>query len=286
MAAHLPSYPRPELDTDSTIDPAVLDRIEPVNLVPERFYLETYRLSALELEAMRDIYDQELRYLDSHVGDTVEFLKEESLLDEVVFILTSDHGENFGDHGLIEHQYCLYDTLIRVPLIIRIPSASGRARLQEPISTRRLFHWVRDEVASADLEVQQTVGVSTLTQAPDELPIIAEHANSVQILRDLLEGEDPDFDFKPFDSTWRSVQRGGYKYIWSSRGNHELYNVTADPDETTNLIRVRQKEASALADEISAWLDSLSDEPPPDTSLQPSVDHETEEALRALGYVR
>ena len=120
MAAHLPRYPRQQAG-DGRWPSETLMRIEPVNLVPERFYLESYRLDQSDLSVMKEIYDQEISYIDEYLGNIFDFLDEQKILDNTILIITGDHGENFGEHGFIEHQLCIYDSLIHVPLIIRFP---------------------------------------------------------------------------------------------------------------------------------------------------------------------
>ncbi len=148
MAAHLPRYPRSGYSSTKWSDD-VLERIEPVNIVPERFYLPQYQLSPIELRVMAEMYEAEISYLDDHVGHIIAFLDKQGTLDNTIVILTSDHGENFGEHGFIEHQFCLYNTLIHIPLIIRFPQDIEPAVVHEmvrtlpswtPSSTLPIFH--------------------------------------------------------------------------------------------------------------------------------------------------
>jgi len=67
------------------------------------------------------LYDGEIAYADSQVGRLVAWLRERDRLDDTLLVLTSDHGEEFLEHGGVQHGYTLYNEVIRVPLILRYP---------------------------------------------------------------------------------------------------------------------------------------------------------------------
>lgn len=79
------------------------------------------QLTEQETQAEVDNYDGSLAYLDNELGSLFERLKDMGLLDNTIVVITSDHGESFGNHGLYGHGNSLYSDLIHVPLIIRYP---------------------------------------------------------------------------------------------------------------------------------------------------------------------
>ena len=281
MAAHLPNYPgndpgswRPEKE--------VLETIEPVNQVPERFYLDKYHLGEDELAVMRNLYDGEISLLDTKIGEIEAFLRREGILDNTLLILTSDHGENFGDHGLIEHQFCLYNSLLHVPLIFRYPPGLVPSRQEERVSTISLFSTIVELVELSDDSPREVFQETLLTGMSRDRVIVSELGNMVNMLRALLSNEDPDFDFRPFDRDMKCVIDGDWKYVWSSDGRHELYDIEKDFEEQENLIAVEEAVATRLGEGIIAWKDSLSI---PEVSGEPGeISEETRDALRALGY--
>ena len=141
MAAHGPRYPRSGFSAGNWTKES-LARIEPVNLNPERYYLPKYKLSQQELAFLVDLYDSDISFLDSQIGSLISFLEKTGILDDTVVVLTSDHGENFGEHGFFEHQFCLYNTLLHVPLIVRYPSLWEPKRIEKKVSTVFLFNTV------------------------------------------------------------------------------------------------------------------------------------------------
>lgn len=81
--------------------------------------------SQADIDYLRGLYQGEIAYVDRAMGRFVEGLKDLGRWDHTTLVLTSDHGEEFWDHGGFEHGHTLYDELVRVPLIIRRPGAAG-----------------------------------------------------------------------------------------------------------------------------------------------------------------
>jgi arylsulfatase A-like enzyme len=71
-----------------------------------------------------DRYDHEIRYTDTHIGRVLDELRTRRLYDKTVVVVTGDHGEGFGEHGVFLHGYHLYAAQTRVPLIMRIPGTA------------------------------------------------------------------------------------------------------------------------------------------------------------------
>ncbi|MBI5490828.1 MAG: flippase-like domain-containing protein [Deltaproteobacteria bacterium] len=85
-----------------------------------------------------DVYRQEIRFTDEHVGRLLDGLRERGLLDDSVVVLWSDHGEEFQDHGDWWHGTSLYDELVHVPLMVRPPRTTPRVGWDRP--PMRLSH--------------------------------------------------------------------------------------------------------------------------------------------------
>jgi arylsulfatase len=78
----------------------------------------------VELERARELYDGEMYFADHLFGQLLSMLEEQELLERTIIIVTSDHGEEFGDHGRVGHK-SLYNEVVRIPLLIRHPAAGG-----------------------------------------------------------------------------------------------------------------------------------------------------------------
>ena len=208
MAAHLPRYPRPPFDSGRWSSEALQKILEPVNLVPERFYLGQYRLNQRDLSVMREIYDQEINYIDGYIGDLFDFLVETEILENTILIITSDHGENFGEHGFFEHQLCIYNTLIHVPLIIRFPKLFSPKNIDARVSTVEIFPTIVDILNAERSELMSTESgteSSAFHWITEDQKIIAEYANGLGMMKSAIRNEAPDFDFAPFDRELKSL---------------------------------------------------------------------------------
>lgn len=189
MAAHLPRYPRPGFGFVS-VTKETLARIEPVNLIPERYYLPKYKVNQQDLGVMVDIYDSEISYLDSQIGEVMSFLERTGLLDETIVIVTSDHGENFGEDGLIEHQFCLYDTLLRVPLVVRHPARLKRKTVEKMVSTVFLRRTIMAMIGLSGRQGSEHGVSGRLGELEGQDYVIAEVSNGVEVLRGVAGDED------------------------------------------------------------------------------------------------
>jgi arylsulfatase len=87
-----------------------------------------------ERAALRNRYDGEIRYTDAQIDRFLEALEERGLLSESLIVVTSDHGEAFGEHGYYEHPRYLHDELIRVPMLLAGGEASS-GTVESPVST-------------------------------------------------------------------------------------------------------------------------------------------------------
>lgn len=81
----------------------------------------------------RDLYDAEIKHTDHYVGELIDWLDASGAKDDTAIVVSADHGECFGEHGHLKHGYELWEELIRVPLLIRLPHGIAR-RIPEPRS--------------------------------------------------------------------------------------------------------------------------------------------------------
>jgi arylsulfatase A-like enzyme len=99
----------------------------------------------MELKAMYDGYDGDLAYIDSQLGLLFEELRRQGILEKTLVIFTSDHGEEFGEHGLLDLGNSLYFVSVHVPLVVHFPGhvPTGRV-IRESVSLRDLASTVID----------------------------------------------------------------------------------------------------------------------------------------------
>ena len=124
-----------------------------------------------------DKYDGEIRYVDEWVGRLLSALRERPDWNRTVFVLTSDHGEAFGEHGYSFHGHGLHEHQLRVPLVIRLPGAPPR-RVATPVSLIDLMPTLLELSGQTDWSSLELRGRSLLTALTggdlDARPIFAE----------------------------------------------------------------------------------------------------------------
>ena len=91
-------------------------------------------LSEADMRWLRQMYDAEIRQLDDLLGRFFAWLEDEELFDRTLFVVTSDHGEEFQEHGMFGHGRSLYEAVIRVPLIVVTPDGAGGRVVEGPVS--------------------------------------------------------------------------------------------------------------------------------------------------------
>ncbi len=290
MAGHLPDYARPEFNASSPPHEAVR-RVERISERGCRFYLPQYAPQPGDMDILRMFYRGDISYLDARLGLLFDFLRSKNLLDETILVIVSDHGENFGDHGLIEHSFSLYNTVLHVPLLVRYPKRIPAGRVEEtPVSTIRLFDTILDlaglEYSGAGTGSLQGRGRRSLLDPVPETEIYAECENLVGLLRVELaaEPQTTSFDYAPFDKSLECLYTGGRKLIRSSDGRVELYDTVHDWAETKNLAVSEPARVSLLTRKLEAWRKGLV-RPRLDFTPRPP-DRSLKEALKSLGYIR
>jgi arylsulfatase A-like enzyme len=237
------------------------------------------RYEAEDYEILSRLYDASVAYQDSRMAQLFDHLREEGLLDETLLVVTSDHGENLGEHGMLGHNLSMANTLLHVPLVVRYPRlVPAGVVVDEPVEIRRIGALV-DLVLSRSGGPPLAAGelAAALAGRPDRA-IIAE------AYRPLIRRVEPEEipDEPRFHRRRKAVFSGGLKYIWSSDGADELYDLGADPGEDHNLAAGRgadrERLLGVLQSEPGLWRER---DPDPELGLS----ERTLEQLREMGYL-
>jgi arylsulfatase A-like enzyme len=260
------------------------------------YYVGRRSFSDAEITHLNELYDAELLYTDYIVGEMAAALRERDLLDGTVFVVTSDHGENIGDHGHMDHVFSLYETTTRIPLVIRYPTlfAPG-STVESPVQLTDLFPTILT-LAGVDPDEYPSHGRSLLDDLTPDRAVLCEYYYPRQAIRGYRRLDDrksPGLD--PYRRRIRSLTAGGVKLIWGSDGRNELYDLGADPDERVDLIdspahskvaAALQARLAELVDEhLSARRETLADPASRPETPDAGLDEATREALRSLGYL-
>lgn len=237
----------------------------------------TWVPTAAERAWIRQLYLAEIRWVDDAIGRLISELKRLGLYDNALILVVSDHGEEFWEHGTYGHGHTLYDELLHVPLLVKLPeigriSPIGRiGRMTTPVSTASLYQIVLDTCA---------------------LPLPAGHPAAPSLLTIPPNGPAPPLLFQGLNryEDRRAVRFDRFKYIrWTMSGKEELYDLEADPGEKIDLAKASPaglREGRRLLAELEAdgrRARQLLRLPAGETA---EVDGHTMERLRSLGYAR
>jgi len=219
-------------------------------------------LAAGDLGHIIATYDAELRSVDAAFGRLIDFLRDEGLYDNAIIVLTSDHGEEFGEHGFVGwHSHTLYDELLRVPLIMKLPG-SEYAGASAAYQVRGI------DVAPTILEKLGLDAPSSFEGTSLLGPLagssnVPEHAVS---RKDVLMTDD-----------FASIRTRDWKWF---RGR--MFHLASDPEETTDVAGANL----VTGEELSAKLEELVATRPRPAPHKVEPDEELLKQLRSLGYLK
>jgi arylsulfatase A-like enzyme len=261
-------------------------RIQRLNADPYLYMTGLEEAGRRDLEVLRALYDGEIRYLDAELGRLFAALARSGLLDRMVLAVVSPHGESLGEHGFGEHQGCLYEPVVHVPLILRYPPvAPAGLRVESLVQTTDLFATLL-ELAGGSPAKRTLQGESLLPPAsrrPYRPFVVAEYEGNRPIpLTRLQQATGRPLPAERFTRRLSMIRMGPYKYICGSDGSEELFHLGADPGEEVNRIERERQQANQLALALRKFLKNL----PAGTGasdpeeLAPAV----REELRSLGY--
>ena len=236
-----------------------------------------------ELEIMAATYDATLAELDDLFKSLITSLEASGDLENTIVILTADHGEHLGEHHMMDHQFSLYSGLIRVPLILHMPERIQAGRSSMPVANFDIYPTLLELADVAPPAGWSSSAVSLLNPQADRARLAELPATFFEPFPAVKQAY-PEFDPAPWDRKLRAYQVGKHKLIWSSLGNHELYDIAADPQETRNLIEEQPELAHKLLKELVEFMGTLQ---APVVSGQPPGSQSAEylQMLKDLGYV-
>jgi arylsulfatase A-like enzyme/Tfp pilus assembly protein PilF len=217
-------------------------------------------------------YDGDVAWVDSLVGEFTAALEERDLMESSVVMLTADHGEGLGDHREGFHGFFVYDSTMRVPLIVRLPTGDLAGTVVDTVTSHvDLLPTVLDLTGQTiPPRVQGSSLVPLMLGGQEEET--APRAVYAESLYPLLH-----YGWAPLSS----LREGRWKLIDAPQP--ELYDIEADPEETENLVRREREVVQRLRQRLDETREQLQEDAPEVTS-RPELDEETLRQLEALGY--
>lgn len=190
-------------------------------------------VSEADVRHLINLYDAEIRQLDAALEMFFDTLEKKGMFSNTIVVITSDHGEEFLEHGGVLHGVTLYDELLRIPLIIAGPGIpAGRIREEQVqlIDVMPTILDLCDAGAPASLEGKSLVPL-----------ILGEDAEWTEIAFAEADHKNVKHDIK------RAVRTDRYKLYYDRHTKEEeLYDLALDPGEQRNVIQSRPEVARSL----------------------------------------
>ncbi|MEF8851293.1 MAG: sulfatase-like hydrolase/transferase [Haloarculaceae archaeon] len=226
------------------------------------------------------LYDAEVAYIDHHLGRLFDWLRETDRWDETMVVVCADHGELHGEHDLYGHEFCVYDPLVNVPLLVKAPGLKPGRDETTQVELQDLYHTVLDyagaegtDASTADAAAEPLDPARSLLSADyrefattsgpdrtrfsahadgdlDDVAFVDYHRPVVELRQ--LESKASDAGItldteSRFYSRMRAARRVDAKYIRNERIPDEAYRLDRDPGETDNLAGADLNDGDAAA---------------------------------------
>jgi arylsulfatase A-like enzyme len=248
-----------------------------------------------KLERFRDWYDCQLACLDQHVGELLDELKQRGDFDSLLIAITADHGHMLGEHRAFKHQAEVWQGLVGVPLIIKLPGQKTAARCSEVVETADLAYalplfahvevgaqvplWAGNTAYSAAARVLANAAAPSGEVAPCPLPGRDHAAVSEAGRMGELAKKHP----QRFDTSWLAILDGSKKFVIDRSGARKVADLASDPSETLRALTSDEDARCNVL--VEAWRAGLIT--PIDVNA--NIDREEEarrlRALQQQGYV-
>ena len=205
-------------------------------------YLE---ISEEDFEFHAALYDEKIQDADARFAEFLTTLEELGLRDKTILVVTSDHGEEFGDHGYLDHGPTLYDELVRVPFVLHLPGEPGGV--------------ISQQVRILDIlpTVADLLGI--------ELPFVLHGVSLLPLLagQQLALPAFAETDYRLFTHKRALIDaEARYKFVLTlESGRRELYDLREDPAELRDIVEEQPRVAYEMEQELVRWMLSMNQDP-------------------------
>jgi len=235
----------------------------------EDIIADGYTLSETDEMALVAMYDAEIAYTDEMIGRLFDHIQSLDLEDTII-VVTADHGELFGEHGLLGHTITLNDAVTNVPLVVHgldNLSVSDDDIVQHP----DLMHTL---IAMIDGRTEQMQGVD-LRRNKRTYAISQRGPLTFSKYK-----QGSAFDTSPFhEQMFTTFRSDRFRYLWS-KNRSELFEI---PDEYTDVIKQYPQVAEQFEAELTSWLSEEGQ--PVSRGTKDDLTESMRRQLRDLGYV-
>jgi len=287
LEPHLEYRPPRETAARHLPDDADYDEAMAVPQEPWDYLAGNLDLSERDLRLLRGLYRGEITYFDEQLAVLRRALVAAGEWENTILVVTADHGENVGDHGLMDHQYSLHDTLIHVPLVLHGGAFTGGGDLDDLVSLVDLPPTLLDAAGIDAAEARSGFYGSSFhpdSAAPTREFVVSEYMAPQPSMAALERhiGDVPDRVAR-FDRSLRAIRTAEHKLVRGSDGSERCYDLRADPDEQTDVADERPGVVADLGEALDEW---LADMETAGDRESVSIGPDRKERLEQLGYLQ
>ena len=231
------------------------------------------RLAEHRKRHFESLYESAVRYTDAHIGDFLSFATQTAAMENTVVVLVSDHGEEFMERRHWGHvEINLYDEILKVPLIIKIPEEQGGRVIERQVSTLDIMPTIMELCSCPPPSGMQGSSLVPLWTAGS--PLVEEESVAIS------ERHRP-------ESHIVAIRGGGFKMIWDSRspGAEQLFDLKTDPGEQHNKSADRPEVVKKLRTHLADHLRRIDGSRQAGSVSHPEIDDAVAARLRSLGYI-
>ena len=231
---------------------------------------------------LEGLYLEEVHFVDRQLGRLFDELRARGRYDDALIVVTSDHGEEFWEHGGFEHGHTLYDELVRVPLLVKPPGGAAGERTAEPV---RVLDVVPTVLEFAGLESPASVVGASL------LPLIDPNSREPRPQEPRLVLTEATL----YGVDQYGLREGRWKYLFDldprSPRRRQLFNLESDPGELHDLVSTEPERADAMHGRLLELRRELTERaksyaPAPVRNMSPREAENVQAMLESLGYLR
>lgn len=285
LDCHLPYLPPKSLRFKFIEDNITWKQLCKINQNAMNYHMGITEMSDEKFYYLRALYDSEIYYSDYLVKQIFDLIVDLNIIDNTIFIVTSDHGDNIGEHNLMSHKFSLHNTLIKVPLLIRYPKMFKKGEITDIfVQLNDILPTLIDILGIKEINSPRDIYSHSILKKINNSNRIAysEYLNYTYT----SEYRNQNFDFinSRFNKTIQSIINDNFKYIKASNHENEFYDLKNDPYEEINQIEfIDKKTIKKYENLLSKFKMNLKNRDIKNSGTD--VDKVVKEQLKNLGYL-
>jgi len=225
-------------------------------------------------KSVLNLYDGEILYVDEKLGEIFSLVKKKDWYDNALIILSSDHGEEFWENGVLGHLYTLYNEVLHIPMILKLPR-----QLTTPSSSNRIIP-LPASLTYLPRTILDVLGIDGFEQfGPVSL---------LGIIKGEIRSQSPVFsEITVRNPALKKIRTTDFSLIYDFKSDkRELYHLLDDPDEVREVSDQYPEQTKDLSDTLINWVKQMQiDKKQYGEAKSIGMDQGTVERLRALGYL-